>query len=94
MARRSILTPALEERHTSQEPATSVPPERPASATKPSRLAKLHIGGYFDPNDPTVIAFQKLRVDLRTSQQEMLLEAIRDFVAKHKVASAFQKTRD
>jgi hypothetical protein len=94
MARRSILTPALEERHASQEPvATPAPPERRVSATKPSRLAKLHIGGYFDPNDPTVIAFQKLRVDLRTSQQEMLLEAIRDFVAKHEVASAFQKAR-
>ena len=93
MARKSILTPALEESHASQEPvATPAPPERPSSsATKPSRLAKLHIGGYFDPNDPIVIAFQKLRVDLRTSQQEMLLEAIRDFVAKHEVASAFQK---
>jgi hypothetical protein len=42
---------------------------------------------------PTVIAFQKLRVDLRTSQQEMLLEALRDFVAKHETASAFQKAR-
>jgi hypothetical protein len=90
MARKSILTPAREERHANQEP-TPAPSERPASATKPSRLTKLHIGGYFDPNDPTVIAFQKLRVDLRTSQQEMLLEAIRDFVAKHEVASAFQK---
>jgi hypothetical protein len=94
MARRSILTPALEEHHASQEAVvTPAPLERPATITKPSRLAKLHIGGYFDPNDPTVIAFQKLRVDLRTSQQEMLLEAIRDFVAKHEVASAFQKAR-
>jgi hypothetical protein len=94
MARRSILTPALEERPADPEPAdTLAPTERPSSATKPSRLAKLHIGGYFDPNDPTVIAFQKLRVDLRTSQQEMLLEALRDFVAKHETASAFQKAR-
>jgi hypothetical protein len=94
MARRSILTPALEESHVSQEPVvTPALPEKPASSTKPSRVAKLHIGGYFDPNDPTVIAFQKLRVDLRTSQQEMLLEAIRDFVAKHEVAGAFQKAR-
>ena len=94
MARRSILTPALEERPARAEPvATPAPPERPAVATKPSRLAKLHIGGYFDPNDPTVIAFQKLRIDLRTSQQEMILEALRDFVAKHETASAFQKVR-
>jgi hypothetical protein len=83
MARRSILTRALEERPADPEPAdTLAPTERPSSATKPSRLAKLHIGGYFDPNDPTVIAFQKLRVDLRTSQQEMLLEALRDFVCQ------------
>jgi hypothetical protein len=94
MARRSILTPALEERPAGPEPAaTPVPPERPAAATRPSRSAKLHIGGYFDPNDPTVIAFQKLRIDLRTSQQEMLLEAVRDFVAKHETAGAFQKAR-
>ena len=61
-----------------------------AGAPKPSRRNKLHIGGYFDPDDPHVIAFQKLRVDLRKSQQEMLLEALRDFVAKHEAASAFR----
>lgn len=89
MARRSILTPALEERPGTESVAPPVPPKRPAAATKPSRVAKLHIGGYFDPND----AFQKLRIDLRTSQQEMLLEALRDFVAKHETASAFQRAR-
>jgi hypothetical protein len=94
MARRSILTPAFEERPLGPEPpVTPVPPDKPAAATKRNRLAKLHIGGYFDPNDPTIIAFQKLRIDLRTSQQEMLLEALRDFVAKHETASAFQKSR-
>src|SRR5512132_1829165 len=42
MARRSILTPALEERPAGPERvATPAPPERPAAATKPSRLAKL-----------------------------------------------------
>jgi hypothetical protein len=51
----------------------------------------LHIGGYFDPDDPIINAFQKLRIDLRQSQQEMLLEALRDFVAKHRAASAFGK---
>jgi len=92
MARRSILTPALQER------AAEAPPEplpiAPASeqrgpASKPSRVAKLHIGGYFDPADPVLIAFQKLRVDLRRSQQDMLLEALHDFVAKHQAESAF-----
>jgi hypothetical protein len=53
-------------------------------------VAKLHIGGYFEPDDTTVMAFQKLKVDLRRSQQDMLLEALRDFVAKHQAASAFR----
>ena len=48
------------------------------------------IGGYYDPNDPTIIAFQKLGIDLRTPQQAMLLEAIGDFVAKHTAAKAFR----
>jgi hypothetical protein len=60
-----------------------------SGATKPSRRAKLHIGGYYDPNDPTII-FQKLGIDLRRSQQDMLLEAIRDFVAKHVADRAFR----
>jgi hypothetical protein len=92
MARRSILSPARNER-----PAAVVEPlPEPAETriggqgTRPSRLSKLHIGGYFDPDNPTLIAFQKLRIDLRRSQQDMLLEALRDFVAKHQAESAFR----
>jgi hypothetical protein len=61
-----------------------------ASSVKPSRRAKLHIGGYYSPENPTIIAFQKLGIDLRKSQQAMLLEALGDFVAKHQAASAFR----
>jgi len=94
MARRSLLTPAREERPAPPEPI-AVPTVEPARAragdsAKPSRNAKLHIGGYYDPNDPTIIAFQKLGIDLRTPQQAMLLEAISDFVAKHQAAKAFR----
>ena len=92
MARRSLLTPAREVRSAAAEPELAVleeaPPHR-GQSTKPSRVAKLHIGGYFDPTDPTLIAFQKLRIDLRRSQQDMLLEALRDFVAKYQAESAF-----
>jgi hypothetical protein len=49
----------------------------------------LHIGGYYDPNEEAIIAFQKLGIDLRRTQQEMLLEAVGDFVAKHRAARAF-----
>lgn len=92
MARRSILSPARQ-----AQPSASSPSEEPhmvgtvAGGTRPSRMAKLHVGGYFDPQDPTVVAFQKLKVDLRRSQQDMLMEALRDFVAKHEAASAFRK---
>lgn len=76
MARRSILTPARAVRTTAvePEPVALETPQRVGQGTRVSRLSKLHIGGYFDPRDPTVIAFQKLRIDLRKSQQEMLFE--------------------
>jgi hypothetical protein len=97
MARRSILSLARDEQHTSPEPVaqpqTTSPPEIarvPKAASTSSRRAKLHVGGYFDPDDPTLIAFQKLKVDLRRSQQDMLLEALRDFVAKQEAARAFR----
>jgi hypothetical protein len=91
MARRSLLTPALEERQSAAPtpPNTETPPIA-RSGTAPSRRSKLHIGGYYDPGDPTIIAFQKLGIDLRRPQQDMLLEAIRDFVAKQEAASAFR----
>lgn len=94
MAKRSLLAPALSERQ--EAPAPVAPPEEAPPPTadtrqpgKPSRRAKLHIGGYYDPRDPTIIAFQKLGIDLRRSQQDMLFEAIRDFVAKYEAESAF-----
>jgi hypothetical protein len=89
MSRRSILSSVRE-----KQPIAAGPPQAPdeaartSSSVKPSRRAKLHLGGYYEPTDPTVIAFQKLGIDLRKSQQEMLLEAILDFVAKHEASQA------
>ncbi len=91
MARRSILSAVRNTQEAALE--TSPPREAAAPATvaiRSSRTAKLHVGGYFDPRDPTVIAFQKLKIDLRRSQQDMLLEALRDFVAKHEADQAFR----
>jgi hypothetical protein len=91
--RRSILSVVREEKPASEEPAQLPPPEPAAQPlarkVKPSRIAKKHIGGYYDPKDPTIIAFQKLGIDLDKDQQEMLHDAIADFVAKHHAASAF-----
>src|SRR6188472_2282740 len=93
MARRSLLSPALERRPPEGDPearSTQTESPEPAAKTRPSRVAKLHVGGYFDPNDPILIAFQKLRIDLRRPQQDLLMEAIRDFVAKHQANRAFR----
>jgi len=93
MARRSLLTPALEERPLAPTPAlaaTTEPQAKVARTNKPSRQSKLHIGGYYDPSDDTIISFQKLGIDLRRPQQDMLFEAIRDFVAKHQAEKAFR----
>ncbi len=94
MARRSILSVVREEK---PPPPASVertsalePTPKPASKVKPSRVAKKHIGGYYPPNDSTIKAFQKLGIDLDKDQQEMLFEAISDYVAKHQAASAFE----
>lgn len=92
MAKKSILSGVLNEAESAKLIAvpTAPSPSRAPAAAKPSRLAKLHVGGYFDPSDPVVMSFQKLKVDLRRSQQDMLLEALADFVAKNRAASAFK----
>jgi hypothetical protein len=93
MARRSILTTVREEKTAKPEPTPAqlpAPAAKPASTIKPSRIAKLHVGGYYYPDEPVIIAFQKLGIDLRRTQQDMLLEAIGDFVAKHEASRAFQ----
>jgi hypothetical protein len=69
------------------------PSAQPVTRVKPSRRNKLHIGGYYEPGEPIIVAFQKLGIDLRMTQQEMLLEAVADFVSKHQAATAFQKDR-
>jgi hypothetical protein len=92
MARRSILSTVLEPPLPTEVETPQVPPEppvRPANV-KPSRRNKLHVGGYYEPADEAIVAFQKLGIDLRKTQQEMLHEAVRDFVAKHQAARAFQ----
>ena len=76
MSRRSILA--------------SVSLQHPIRVDPSGRRDKLHIGGYFDPADQTIIAFQKLKIDLRKYQQEMLLEALCDYVAKHEAEQAFR----
>ena len=89
--RRSILSAARTEK-VENAPASAEGVPAPAAAkakVKPSRLAKLHIGGYYDPNDSVIVAFQKLGIDLRQTQQEMILEALRDYVAKYEAAKAF-----
>jgi hypothetical protein len=96
--RRSILSVVRDDKPAPAEPASqpaveaaAEPAQHPVSKKiKPSRIAKKHIGGYYPPNDPTIKAFQKLGIDLDQDQQDMLFEAISDFVAKHQAANAFK----
>lgn len=99
MARRSILSPVREEKALPPEPGPVLPSEpepapKRASTVKPSRIAKIHVGGYYYPDEPGIVAFQKLGIDLRRTQQDMLLEAVRDFVAKHEASFAFSRERE
>ena len=89
MARRSILSSFREQQPSLETPAETTPPPV-SSRSSSSRSAKLHIGGYFNPDDRVIVAFQKLKVDLRMSQQEMLFEALRDYVAKQEAERAFR----
>ena len=92
MARRSLLTPARDEisAETMPEVAAELSPTETVRSGKPSRQSKLHIGGYYNPSDDIIVSFQKLGIDLRKPQQEMLYEAIRDYVAKHQAAKVFR----
>lgn len=92
MARRSILSAVRDEPPAPEVAKSAAAPVPQGGSVRPSRVSKLHIGGYFEPTEPTVMAFQKLKVDLRRSQQDMLLEALRDFVAKHEAATAFRRS--
>ena len=79
MGRRSLLGPALEERKPKLAPKAE-PAEAPAvtgsgSIIKPSRRAKLHIGGYYEPSDPTIISFQELGIEIaRPAQSTVVLQ--------------------
>ncbi len=84
MARHSLLTPPDIEPPKEETAAPTAAPKQKV------RAGLMHVGGYYDPNDPLIIEFAKLGIDLRQTKQEMLLEAIRDFVAKHKAAQAFR----
>jgi hypothetical protein len=101
--KRSILSVVRDQKPGDAEPASqpsaepaAAPSDRAAAepvaskAKEPRRMAKKHIGGYYPPNDATIKAFQKLGIDLDKDQQEMLFEAISDYVAKHQAASAFR----
>ena len=63
MVRRSILSSFREKQLAGAEEAQSSPGavNELTKPVKPSRQAKLHIGGYFDPDDRTIVAFQKVK---------------------------------
>ena len=99
MARRSILSPVRDEQHASSEPvahtettARTAPAETVrvhTAASASSRHAKLHVGGYLTRAIPSSFRF-KSSSSSPAIQQDMLLEALWDFVAKQEAARAFR----
>ena len=94
MARQSLLSPAVGLKPKAEEsprPVTSpVAPSAPVKRVNPNS-GKYHLGGYYDPADPTIEAFRILATKTRRSQQELLLEAAADLVAKYEAQNAFKR---
>lgn len=75
-------------------PTATVPAPAPVQSRAPSRAAsrvgKVHIGGYYSPDDPVITEFRHLIADRPgSSQQTLLHEALEDFVGKHRTRKAF-----
>lgn len=83
MARHSLLT---------EEPETEIAtPQAPPVVRVPRKAAShIHIGGYYSPADASIVAFRQLAVELRKTKQEMLHEAITDYLAKAQAMKAFR----
>lgn len=83
--RPSLITQSVPE----PVPVAPPPPPRPADRA-PSRAGKVHIGGYYAPDDPVITAFRHILADrVGSSQQTLLREALEEFVNRHRTARAF-----
>lgn len=56
--------------------ATAMPDNVPKTARLRPNAGKMHIGGYYDPDDKVIDAFRRLAFETRRSQQELLREAM------------------
>jgi hypothetical protein len=84
MARRSLLI-------AEEEPEVVAPVTEPVRPIEPrKRSSRIHIGAYYPRGDQTIIAFQQLAFEIEKTQQEMLYEAIGDYLAKVKAGRAFR----
>lgn len=91
MAKRtSLLAPAIVpqgQRKVEPSDTLTAPPRAERSGGK--RTGKYHLGGYFDPADPTAEAFRVLAARTRRSHQDLLAEAIAELVAKYEADQQF-----
>ena len=90
MARQSLLSPAVSLKPKPDESPQPAAPSAPVKRVNPNS-GKYHLGGYYDPADPTIEAFRILATKTRRSQQELLLEAAADLVAKYEAQNAFKR---
>lgn len=93
MARKSSLSLAISPQPTDMAPAETSAYAAPAALApvkrQSSNKGKYHLGGYYDHDVPEVEAFRILSAKHRRSQQELLLEAVRDLVAKYETQAKF-----
>lgn len=91
MARKSLLSAAISK--TDAPEANENAPVVAAPIVQAKRVSsnkgKYHLGGYYDHDVPEVEAFRVLSVKNRRSQQELLLEAVRDLVEKYEAQAKF-----
>lgn len=92
MARKTPLSLALtpKQERASEGPAMiSAEENAPVPKRINSNKGKYHLGGYYDHDVPEIEAFRILATRTRRSQQELLLEAVRDLVQKHEADAKF-----
>lgn len=94
MARKTPLSLALTSKQDSVPEASTPQAMAPVSdLTAPKRVnsnkGKYHLGGYYDFDLPEIEAFRILAARTRRSQQDLLLEALRDLLQKHEAESKF-----
>jgi hypothetical protein len=81
--------PAGDERAAELEPAAVARGDFERQKRRNSNAGRLHIGGYFDPEDPIAREFRMIATAERRSQQDLLAAALTKFVEDYRALKQF-----